>query len=272
MGMNSNGFNHNNIYRNNYVDFEKKSDGHNEELSTPNAQINENTFVAISDTNFGSTLEQSHYLDCVFDYVETYGIHDIVHCGNLLQSTFAPLSEQYNTAHRQVNHVLELFPEDIDTKVHILLGANDFHALKRKPHVYKILESRRSFNIMGYKKANIKWGEYIFSAFSYIQSVRSRCPDIKTDFNLCGTTHSLSIEGKDIFMPPLSMDVRNVHNENFYPGFIVVHKNDNEIIFTYYAFIEGRYITKSEEVIKPDNNVRPTNLGEVLKLRPNIKK
>lgn len=267
MSINNNGFKSNRNYKNNYVDVEKKSNNKSNKKEFPQAKIENDIFVAISDTNFCSTLEQQYYSDFVLNYVTKNGITDIVHTGNLLQGMVEPYIESYDSIHRQVNHVLDLFPEDIDVTTHILLGSNDKHALKRQPEMYKLLESHKGFNIMGYKKAYIEWGKYLFSAFHYIPKTRANSPYYETEFNLCGAGHSLNIEGTSIFVPPLSMDVRNTYGGNLYPGFLVIRKNDKDIIFNYHAFIEKQYIVDTKEV-EANPNAKATDMGTVLTLSP----
>ena len=236
----------------------------------PQARINDDSFVAISDTHIGSTLEKKYYLDCVYEYVTKYGINDIVHCGDILQSTILPYKPEYNSVHKQIDHLLNIYPQDTTVTNHMLLGNHDFHALRGNPELLKVLQSRKDFNIMGFKRAYIEWGELLFSVFHDIKKYHNNLPDIKVDFYLSGHRHNLRVKENSVNVPSLSMDVKHYGESQSYPGFLNIQKEDDAIIFSWFTFKEkiSKDMSSYEAKLLSEKEVKPTDSGTVLKLHP----
>lgn len=192
----------------------------------------DDSFIVISDTHFGSKLENEDYLKEVYNFALKLGIKHIFHTGDLLQSTIKPVNPRYSDVITQANHMLDIYPESKKVTNHILLGNHDLHAIEKKNDVFKILSSRKDFDILGFKKVYFKWNNYLLSMSHDLDKYHLKLPNINQLIRFAGHRHSLNIVGDStIFSPTLSDDLK-YYNSSSEPGFLfVIKENDRMKVF-----------------------------------------
>ena len=237
------------------------------------ASIKEDEFLAISDTHIGSYLEKIYYLDAVYEYAEKYNIRDIVHCGDLLHSNKQFVDPELFGAQKQLEHLIEVYPSDDKITNHILLGNHDNHLLKNNEQYFRLLRSRKDFNILGFKKAYIKWGQFLFSVNHPINNYRLNLEKKNVDFSLHGHHHDLKVVGSRVYLPTLSMNVMYYGEGTPFPGFIHVFKEDDTIMIFNLIFPEKFLRKMSIENAAYCRSIRfaPKNEEMILKLSPRRK-
>lgn len=197
------------------------------------------SFIVISDTHVGSYNENIEYLNEVYDFAIKNGIKHIFHAGDLLQSNIRPVNKKFMNQEIQAEHLVNVYPEDSQIINHILLGNHDFHAISKKEEVYKIISSRKDFDIMGYKRAYFTWNNYLLNLSHDIEKYRLKIPNVETLLRFVGHRHNTHVVGDStIFAPTLSDDVKFYGGPSM-PGFLVVTTDANRLKVSYMAFIDN---------------------------------
>lgn len=240
-----------------------------------NGYIKGNTFIAIGDTHIGSKLEKMAYLDYVYNFAAKNNITDLVHTGDLIQSTIKPVQPKFVKDRDQLEHVIHDYPYDESIKNHILFGNHDFHSLSKSPRYYRILATRKDFNLLGFKRAYLNWQKYLICVDHPIHKYHIDIPNYNCLLRLIGHSHSFHIgEPNNIYTPSLSLDQKYYANQNPYPGFLVISKDSNEVHVTLYTFKERIYDTRDMNEIKltRESDAEVVNYGVVrsLKMRDNM--
>lgn len=241
----------------------------------PNGYIKGNTFIAIGDTHIGSKLEKMTYLDYVYDFAIKNNITDIVHAGDLIQSTIKPVQKEFVTDRAQLEHVIKNYPFDESIKNHILFGNHDFHTLNKSPRYYRILSSRKDFNLLGFKRAYLNWQKYLICIDHPIRKYRIEIPNQDPLLRIIGHSHSFHMgEPNNIYTPSLCLDQKYYSNQIPYPGFLVISRVDNETQITLYVFKDHIYDINDIKEIKLTRESIPevTSYGVVrtFKMRDNM--
>lgn len=203
----------------------------------PNGRIRGESFIAIGDTHVGSEFEKLLYLDYVYDFAVKHNITDIVHLGDLVQSTMRPVQQKYVKNSTQLEHLVQDYPYDKSIKNHILFGNHDFNTLDKFPKSYRIISSRKDFNLLGFKRAYLRWQGYLICVNHPIQKYHINIPNPAPLLRLIGHSHSFHLgEQNNIYTPALSLDQKYQSNQITYPGFLVISKVNNKAQISLYTF------------------------------------
>lgn len=241
----------------------------------PNGYINGDTFIVIGDTHIGSALEKLNYLDYVYEFASKNNIHDIINVGDLIQSTMRPVQPKYVKEKAQVDHLVRDYPRDANIKNHILFGNHDFHILSRSTQCYRVIASRKDFNLLGFKRAYLGWQKHLICIDHPINKYHINIPNYDPLIRLVGHSHSFHIkEPNNIYTPALSLDQKYYSNQIPYPGFLVISKCDKKAQITLYVFQEHIHNTQdlSEVNLVRESKSEAISYGVVrtLKMRDNM--
>lgn len=194
-------------------------------------------FIVISDTHFGSELEDPYYIDVVYEFAKRDGIQIILHTGDFYQSTKRPVSQNFRDLTKQVEHGLSIYPQDNSIENYILLGNHDFHLCKRSDEYYQILSSRSDFHILGYKKAYLKWCQKLLLAHHQIDKYHIHLPSVEVLLTISGHRHEMRVlKGHTINAPALCNDMKYYGMNPNMPGFLVIEAKDNKMNVSHYLF------------------------------------
>ena len=211
-------------------------------------QIDDERVIIISDTHLGSKYENLDYLREVYKMASEEGIHTILHGGDLIQSTMSNVQPKYENEMRQVEHVVIDYPYNKEIMNYILLGNHDYHTLRKHPIFLETLQTRKDFNILGFKRAYLTWLKELISLYHTTKKYPISIPSVETALNLRGHSHILSYnKTSSINIPTLSDDLFVLRNGR--PGFLVGTHKPNEIVLESYYFkdslhYEGKILTK----------------------------
>ena len=214
----------------------------------PHDSITDEQVIIISDTHLGSKYENLDYLKEVYKFAKEQSIHIILHGGDLIQSTYTNVLPQYVNEVRQLEHVVEDYPISEEIRNYILLGNHDFNTLKKDPLFMEILNSRKDFTILGFKRAYLTWLSSLISLYHSTKRYPLTMPPLETDLTLKGHSHKLSYNKENsIAIPTLSDDL--LQHTDARPGFLVGTHKDKTITLESYYFKdslhrEGKILTK----------------------------
>lgn len=232
----------------------------------PNRYINEKKFIVISDTHLGSKLDKIKYLEYVYNFAIKNKIKSIVHAGDLMQGTIRPVSKNLVDQEKQLNYIVKYYPYDETIKNHIVFGNHDFHTLSKKEEYIKILQSRKDFNLMGYKKAYLNWCNELIAVSHNINNYHIQIPNVDPFLRFVGHSHSMYINKNNVYVPPLCLDTKIKPNGIPNPGFLVVKSEKAKINIYHYIFQEHIYNTRNtiEILLAKERDIKAENLGIVL--------
>ena len=211
--------------------------------------ISDDKVLILSDTHLGSVYENMEYLKMAYQYAKEQDIHVAFHAGDLIQSTFRNVQDQYQDERKQLRHVQRDYPSS-DIKNYILLGNHDYNTLKKDSYYYELLDERDDFYLMGFKRAYISWRDYLFSMYHTIKKYHVPIPNIESTLNFKGHSHKLSYKKlKSIDVPTLSDDL--LYHGKAKPGFLIgtIH-SDILQIESFYFKNESLYQEKNPILIR----------------------
>lgn len=241
----------------------------------PNANIKDSKFIVIGDTHLGSELEKIIYLDYVYEYAKKNGIKNIIHTGDLIQSTMRPVMKKYVNETKQINHLVEVYPYDEDITNYILFGNHDYHTLKKEDYYLRIIKSRKDFNILGFKRAYLSWQKFLICVDHPIDKYKINIPNVNPLIRFIGHSHDFHMsKPNNFYTPPLSLD-QKYHNYGVpWPGFLVVSRdgnNANVSLITFKDYIHD-YRDAKEITNLRKSTPEVSNYGVVrsLKMRDNM--
>lgn len=207
--------------------------------------IDDKELLIISDTHIGSIYESSMYIDSLLEFAIANNINNILHCGDIIQSTYRPVKKDYINSKKQIERFISIFPDYIN--VYLLLGNHDYHSLYNKDNLYKIIDSKDNLNILGFKKAYLKWQKYLFTLSHRIDNYKLILPNYPIIFDFVGHRHEFILNESKIFVPSLSNDIKG----NGWPGFLYAKLENKELIIDEYVFdLEAKYYQTSNSIIK----------------------
>ena len=187
--------------------------------------IDDSKLIAIADTHIGSIYENIEYIDITYNYARKNKIRTILHLGDLIQSTYKPVSGKYVNQEVQINHLLSDYPSIGGIETYILLGNHDYNTFYKNPQLLELLKQRKDFHILGFYKVYIDWNGNIISMYHRTSKYNIRIPNIPRLLSLKGHSHKLAIQRNDIHIPSLSDDLK----DDGKPGFILFEQNQDEI-------------------------------------------
>lgn len=209
--------------------------------------ILEDKVLILSDTHLGSIYENIEYLNMAYQYAKEQDIHVAFHTGDLIQSTFRNVQNQYQDEKKQLKHVQRDYPF-LDMKNYILLGNHDYNTLKKDPYYYELLNEREDFYLMGFKRAYISWQNHLFSMYHTIKKYQVSIPNIENTLNLKGHSHKLSCKKiKSIDIPTLSNDLLYHGKEK--PGFLIGMIHSGMLQIEYFYFMNDNLYQEKNPIL-----------------------
>ena len=208
----------------------------------PTLQIMDDKIIIISDTHFGSTLDNYDYIKMVFDYANKNNISTIIHGGDFIQGTYAPRRNTNYSSLEQLYEVLNNYPYDNNIKTYLLFGNHDYLALKKSYELtFDIFKSRNDINIIGLKQAYIEWKNYLVYLNHFIPKLDLYMPRLEAIIKLYGHRHEFNYDDaiNHIYLPSLSDDIK-YYGDVVYPGFVVSTLNDDYIEFKIYPISNNK--------------------------------
>ena len=228
------------------------------------AIIDDSKLLIISDTHYGSIYENMDYTYNVFDFATKNGINIILHGGDIIESSIH--NKNGLDSKKQAYYFINNFPTDSNITTYAIFGNHDYLAINENETVRDILCSRKDINILGFKKAYLKWCRNVISLQHDIKKYKLRLPVNADYLSFKGHSHYYHIEEKHdekcerVYIPSLSDDPTpytstyiQENNIDIKPGFLTAEIADNGIIVYYYSF-NDRKIIKEKEFIKTFKN------------------
>lgn len=236
----------------------------------PNGYINKDTFIVISDTHIGSEFEKIQYLDYVYEFAIKNNIKDIVHAGDVIQSTYRPVQKRYVDQEKQIIHLVDDYPYDNSLKNHLLFGNHDYHTLAKNDHYMRVISRRNDFHILGFKRAYLNWQKSLICVDHPIQKYNINIPNYDPLLRIIGHSHSFHIgKPNNIYSPSLCLD----HQKAFFSGFLVISRSGENISITLYTFNDYianiHNLNEIRKVRTQESTIMSNGVARTLKMRDN---
>lgn len=241
---------------------------YNKELQNDFCQIklSDKKIIIISDTHYGSKLENRYYVDQIFEFAKKYSLSTILHGGDILEGNVKSSKTDKYTVIQQANHFIDIYPFDNEINTYAILGNHDYSAILKDERVKKIISSRNDINILGFKRSYFDWNGTVISLKHQIDDFKLFLP--RYEEKLCFKGHSHFYHTKSIskneicekvFIPSASDDIfcmfcpskdsyLKKHNLIPHPGFLTVEIENDSIIVNNYSFINKKIIKENEYV------------------------
>ena len=196
-------------------------------------------FIVISDTHIGNQNMKIDYIEEVYRLAKEKNIAHIFHTGDIIQSTVLGVSKEWKNQEKQIRFLVENYPCVKKIQTHILLGNHDFKTLFKNKYFMSILQSRRDFDILGFKRCYINWYKNLLSLNHDINSYRLKLPYVSdTLMNFYGHRHDLLVKNNCIYLPTLSNDLKYYGKKDVSPGFIEVSTEDKKVSVNHYRVFD----------------------------------
>lgn len=216
----------------------------------------------ISDTHTGSYYSWMGYVYKAIEFGLDKGIEVVFHGGDIIQ---AQINKQ--TAYSSIDQAYEFienYPFLDDVKTYAIFGNHDYDAIKSEPEVEEILKSREDIDILGFKKAFIKWNGSVIGLKHEIEKYHLIVPYNSEFLSFVGHSHYYHVKesyyGKTkIYIPSASNDPlpytantkELLTNPSLAkPGFLISEVDGHNAVISHYVF-NGKRIDKENEYVKP---------------------
>ncbi len=202
------------------------------------ASIDDKQILIISDTHIGSVYENEDYQKEAYQFAKDHGIKTILHGGDLIQSTYTNVKQQYANEERQIEHLICDYPYDEAIKNYILLGNHDFNTFIKENYLKMVMEHRDDFDIMSCKRAYLTWLGNLICLLHPAKRYQITIPNVDPLIYLKGHSHKLTYDKNNgLHIPTLSDDLfSNPHSR---PGFLVGTIDGEDLYFESYTFKES---------------------------------
>ena len=187
--------------------------------------IDDSKLIAIADTHVGSLLENMEYIHTTYSYARKNKVKKILHLGDLIQSTYKPVSSKYANQEKQIEHLINDYPSLKGIETYIVLGNHDYNTFSKHPELLEMVQEREDFHVLGFYKAYIDWRGNIISLSHRTAKYKIHIPNVPRLFDLKGHSHKLSIQRNYIHVPTLSDDIK----DDAKPGFILLEQTPNQV-------------------------------------------
>ena len=207
----------------------------------PVININDDKIILISDTHYGSLYENYDYIKLVYEFADNNSINHIIHGGDFIQGTYAPLNNKKLNIYEQLIDTLSKYPNETSIQNYILLGNHDYLLIRKSIDIaFKIFSLRKDIKILGLKQAYINWKKYLISINHRVPKIDIHIPRVETQIKFYGHRHEFNYKNgyKKVFLPSLSDDIKYYGNI-VYPGFIIAELTDS-ITFKFYPIINNK--------------------------------
>ena len=200
--------------------------------------IPDEQILIVSDTHIGSKYENEDYQKEAYKFAKDHGIRTVIHGGDLVQSTYTNVKQEYTNEERQIEHLICDYPYDEDIKTYILLGNHDFNTFAKEKYLQMVMEHREDFDIMGCKRAYLNWLGNLICILHPAKRYQINFPNIDPLIYLKGHSHKLTYDKNNgLHIPTLSDDLFS--NPNSRPGFLVGTIDGDDLYFDSYTFKES---------------------------------
>lgn len=218
------------------------------ELST--CDLKGDKLIALADTHIGSIYQDDDMMNFIYDYAASIGVTDILHAGDLIQSTMRPRNPKLSNEYQQLVYTVDHYPERNGITTHICFGNHDYHTLEKNDDYIKVLEARKDFDILGFKRAYFTWNKYLFNLRHEIAGYKLEIPNYDTQGIISGHRHEPFVHGHDKVMCACSCrDVKNYHDKLSLPGFFELQKVKDNFVIVSHEFLPINYDEKEFEKI-----------------------
>ncbi len=205
-------------------------------------RVDTEKFLIISDTHVGSEEENLDYLKDAYLFARLNGIKHVLHGGDLLQSDLPGVQRELAKPKKQLNYLLENYPEEKDITTHILLGNHDLNLFVRtfENETYlDMLKSRKDFDVLGFKKAYLKWYKILISIRHEMAGYIMPINDMRANISFAGHYHMFRQNHpivNDFSLPTLSDEYKKSKMPKNEPGFMVLEKKGKTMLLYLYSF------------------------------------
>ena len=214
--------------------------------------INDNKILFISDTHIGSVYENMNYIYDVFDFAVLNGIHIILHGGDIIESNINH-REGCNVI-KQANYFINRYPFDSNIDTYAIFGNHDYSAINRNEKVRDILCSRDDINVLGFKKAYLKWCGNVISLQHEIERFKLNLPISAEYISFKGHSHFYHVGEKKnrkserIYIPAMCTDpiCYTTNNITIKPGFLTAEIDGDNIVIINYSFTSSGIVKENE--------------------------
>ncbi len=200
--------------------------------------------VFVADTHFGSKYENLNYFPMVIDFCHRNHISSIMHGGDI-GAGLIECKRGFQTPLKQLDHVIEAYPEDKRVKQYILGGNHDLKYHKHGFDLLKVLAGEKK-NVMplGYSQAYFTVDGVPFSLEHHctIRPQYRLLPDV---FAIQGHAHKFRAAEDFLKLPTLSDDMHYRDFPEGNPGFVVM---SSENCGDYFQFVFDRYCINSDSI------------------------
>ena len=175
----------------------------------------------ISDTHFASKKENVEYFPVVLDFCRNHGIFYLFHGGDIGDG-LVECHKEYQMPKKQIDHILDVYPEDKNIRQYILGGNHDAKYLKHGYDLLKILSAEKK-NIfpLGYFQSYFTVYGYPFS-FEHHSKIRPQYRLVDFPFVIAGHAHKSRFADDFIKLPTLSNDIHMENKPEGTAGFVVM--------------------------------------------------
>ena len=177
--------------------------------------------VFVSDTHFASKYENTEYFPVVLDFCRNQGIFYLFHGGDI-GAGMVDSHKEYQSPIKQINHILDVYPEDKHIRQYVLGGNHDTKYLKHGFDILKILSTeKRNVFPLGYLQSYFTVFGYPIS-FEHHSKIRLQYRLVEFPFAITGHAHKSRFADDFIKLPTLSDDIHRKKDAEGVPGFIVM--------------------------------------------------
>lgn len=206
--------------------------------------------IFISDTHYASKNENLIYTSLVMDYCRRNNIQTLFHGGDIGDG-MVQYSSKYFSVVKQIEHIVDVYPEDKRIKQYAVGGNHDLKYRKNGINLLKLLASeKKNFFPMGYSQA-------YFTIYGIPISFEHHCRIhacnrlVDSPLSIMGHAHKSRFTDRIIKLPTLSDD-RHANNIDTLPGFVtmqaVLGEETVNLCFKRY-FIENYQIEEDKPYI-----------------------
>ena len=231
-------------YRRNFEEDEKKKIKNIYLESCSMVDFRNQKIVFVADTHFGSKYENLDYFPMVMEFCHDNHISNLMHGGDI-GAGLIECKKGYHTPLKQMEHVVDVYPDDKRIKQYILGGNHDSKYHKHGFDLIKILASEKKNIIpIGYAQAYFTVDGIPFS-LEHHYTVRPQYRLLPEVFSIQGHAHKCRFADDFLKLPTLSDDMHYGDFLEGRPGFVVMSTDvDSDSI----AFVFDRFYITSDAI------------------------
>lgn len=207
-----------------------------------NLYLNDDEIIIVSDTHYGSIYDNFDYIKLVYEYAKKNNIKTILHGGDFIQGTYAPVRDSGINVFEQLESTLYKYPHDKNIKNYLLLGNHDYLLIRKSiEKTFELFNIRNDINVIGLKNIYINWKDYLVYMYHNIPKLYLYNHKLDTLIKLYGHHHDYNYSdnlGK-VYLPSLSDDIKYYGNV-VYPGFIKAKLDEKALVIQFYPIANNK--------------------------------